>query len=119
MLDFENSLLDSLIQPAYLVTIVTESVLEESIVELLKRLKVKSYRVSAVQGEGLQRQRLPRLTDAETIIDTSVATNLEIQAVVSEELSKVILFTLKAHQKDFSITAYRQKIEAMADEFGV
>jgi nitrogen regulatory protein PII len=118
MLDFEQV---SLVQPATLVTIVTEAILRESIVALLKSLKVKSYTVTAVQGEG----RCPRLvnaapaadteTDAENKVQMQVETPIEIRAIVSPDLSNVILYALKEHQHEFAIVAYRQSVEALGE----
>ncbi|HEY9643396.1 MAG TPA: hypothetical protein V6C57_23100 [Coleofasciculaceae cyanobacterium] len=118
MLDFEQI---SLVQPATLVTIVTEAVLRDSIIALLKSLKVKGYTVTEVQGEG----RCPRLvdasptpdaeTDAETRVQIHVETPLEIRAIVSPDLSNVILYALKEHQHEFAIVAYRQSVEALGE----
>jgi nitrogen regulatory protein PII len=115
MLDFEQI---SLVQPATLVTIVTEAVLRDSIVALLKSLRVKGYTVTEVQGEG----RCPRLVDAptpdaetETQVQIHVETPVEIRAIVSPDLSNVILYALKEHQHEFAIVAYRQSVEALGE----
>ncbi|MBI4780014.1 MAG: hypothetical protein HY785_01690 [Oscillatoriophycideae cyanobacterium NC_groundwater_1537_Pr4_S-0.65um_50_18] len=118
MLDFEQV---SLVQPATLVTIATEAVLKDSIITLLKNLKVKSYTITDVSGEG----RCPRLvevpsgegteTATETKVETHIATPIEIRAIVSQDLSNVILYTLKEYQHEFAIVAYRQAVEALGE----
>jgi nitrogen regulatory protein PII len=109
MLDFDQF---SFVEPAYLVTIISESVLEESIIKLLKNLKVKSYTVSQVQGEG---RYMRRSADPEATA-SMVETGVEIRAIVSQELSNVILYALKEQRKDFAIFAYRQQVETLIDD---
>jgi nitrogen regulatory protein PII len=123
MLNFEQT---SLVEPAMLVTIVTEAVLKDSLITLLKNLKVKGYTVTTVQGES----RYPRLvettsevtpsdtsgdTQTETKVEISVETTLEIRAIVSSETSNVILYALKEQQHQFAVLAYRQPIEMLSE----
>ncbi|MBD3884787.1 hypothetical protein IFO70_23920 [Phormidium tenue FACHB-886] len=122
MLNFEQT---SLVEPGMLVTIVTEAVLKDSLIALLKNLKVKGYTVSSVQGES----RYPRLvetasetsgetaaeTTTETKVEISVETPIEIRAVVSQETSNAILYALKEQQHQFAIVAYRQPIEMLGE----
>lgn len=144
MLDFEQV---SLTQPATLVTIVTEAVLKDSIILLLKNLKVKGYTVTEVKGEGRCPRLVPGLTEAvaeisanqpaaveataetsqretsqpaaetsvKTQVEIQVETPVEVRAVVSQDLSNVILYALKEHQHHFAIVAYRQQVEAMGE----
>jgi hypothetical protein len=109
MLDFEQTALDDLVQPAVLVTIICEAVLKDSVVGLLKNLKVKGYSISAVEGA--------RSGDdgTEDSAANRVETNVEIRAIVSKELSNVVLYALKEQQRHFAITAYRQTVEALAE----
>jgi nitrogen regulatory protein PII len=118
MLDFEQV---SLVQPATLVTIVTEAVLKDSLITLLKNLQVKGYTITEVNGEG----RCPRLVEsasepndedtAQTSVEMHVETTVEIRAVVTTEISNVILYALKEHQHHFAIVAYRQQVEALGE----
>jgi hypothetical protein len=118
MLNFEQT---SLVEPAMLVTIVTEAVLQDSLIALLKSLKVKGYTVTSVRGESRYSRLIEATTEAggetatETKIETGVETNLEIRAIVSQETSNVILYALKEHQHQFAIVAYRQAIEALGE----
>lgn len=120
MLDFEQSSLDELVQPAVLVTIICETVLKDSIVGLLKNLKVKGYTVTEAQGEG-RYEVLPELKgdgeDEEKPLGASlVETQVEVRVLVSKDLSNVILHVLKEQQKNFAIMAYRQTVEALAND---
>ena len=120
MLDFEQSSLDELVQPAVLVTIICETVLKDSVVGLLKNLKAKSYTVAAVEGEGRFESFREVSSDSEleeeTLIVTNVETQVEVRALVSKDLSNVILHALKEQQKNFAIMAYRQTVEALAND---
>lgn len=124
MLDFEDY---SLTQPAVVVTILTESVLRDSIEKLLKRLKVYGYSVSESVGVVKRVQQFGNLatvqTDSETTSETLaetqtenyVPTQLEIRALMAPDLSNVVLFALKEQQREFPIVVYRQKVEALIE----
>jgi nitrogen regulatory protein PII len=120
MLDFEQSSLDELVQPAVLVTIICESVLKESVVSLLKNLKVQGYTVAEVEGEGrfesLRKVSSNSDSEEESLTIPSVETQVEVRALVSKDLSNVILHVLKEQQKNFAIMAYRQTVEALASD---
>lgn len=109
MLDFDQF---SLVEPAYLVTVISESVLKDSLIRLLKNLKVKSYTVSEIQGEGRYMRRSAEPEASSSFVETSI----EVRAIVSQELSNVILYALKEQQRDFAIFAYRQPVEALIDD---
>ncbi|MBF2049916.1 MAG: hypothetical protein EDM05_015580 [Leptolyngbya sp. IPPAS B-1204] len=114
MLDFEDY---SLTQPAVLVTILAEAILRSSIEKLLKNLKVYGYSVSEVDGVAKRVQRFGTVPSeaAPTEIENYTTVSIEIRAVVSAELSNVILYALKEQQREFAIVVYRQKIEALLE----
>lgn len=118
MLDFEQSSLDELVQPAFLVTIICETVLKDSVVMLLKNLKVKGYTVTEAQGGGRYEALPETQSDNEDVEETPVIpmveTQVEVRTLVSKDLSNVILHALKEQQKNFAIMAYRQTVEALA-----
>lgn len=124
MLDFEQSSLDELVQPAVLVTIICETVLKDSVVGLLKNLKVKGYTVAEVEGEGRFESLREVNSDTESddseleraSLSTTLATQVEVRTLVSKDLSNVILHVLKEQQKNFAIIAYRQTVEALASD---
>lgn len=111
MMDFDQF---SLTEPGFLVTIVSEALLKDSIVKLLNNLKVKGYSIKPVEGGGRYARRL---ADPDATPETnSAVTYVEVQAIVSQELSNVILYALKEQQRDFAIFAYRQQIEVLMQD---
>lgn len=141
MLDFEDY---SLTQPAILVTILTESALRASIEKLLRNLKVYGYSVSEIPGVTKRVEHFGKIvsgqidsgqidseqadseeiesgqpdvaeTAAETQVENYATTNMEVRAVVSPEVSNVILVALREQQREFAVLVYRQKIEALID----
>jgi nitrogen regulatory protein PII len=115
MLDFEQSSLDELVQPAFLVTIICEAVLKDSVVGLLKNLKVQGFTVTDVVGQGRYGSFADAIGEApETPVMTDVKLEVEVRALVSKDLSNVILYTLKEQQQNFTIMAYRQTVEALS-----
>lgn len=109
MLDFDQF---SLTEPAFLVTIISEAVLKESIVLLLNNLKVQGYTVGQVEGGG---RAVRRLADPDAAQPEKVD-YIQVQAVVSQELSNVLLYAMKEQQRDFAIFAYRQPIESLIQD---
>lgn len=121
MFDFEDY---SLTQPAVLITIITETVLRDSIEKLLRNLKVFGYSVSETPGAVKRIQQFGQLAtvqsnaieaNTETQVESYVTTGIEVRAVVSPELSNVILIALKEQQRQFAVVVYRQKVEALVE----
>ncbi len=120
MFDFEDY---SLTQPAVLVTILTEAILKDSIEKLLKNLKVFGYSISETPGAVKRIQQFGQIATVQTEttetstdqVESYAATRLEIRAVVSPELSNVILIALKEQQRQFAVLVYRQKVEALVE----
>jgi hypothetical protein len=121
MFDFEDY---SLTQPAVLVTILTEAVLQDSIENLLRNLKVFGYSISATSGAVKRIQQFGQIatvqteaieTSTETQVESYSTSDVEIRAVVSPELSNVILIALKEQQRQFTVLVYRQKVEALVE----
>lgn len=67
------------IESAVLVTIIGETVLKDSIVQLLKSHNVSGYTIIQAQGEGGHGRRLGDMA--------SYNTNVEIKTIVSSEVS--------------------------------
>lgn len=111
MMDFDQF---SLTEPAFLVTIVSEAILKDSIVKLLNNLKVKGYSVRDVESGGRYTRRL--VNPEETTEVPPPEPSIEVQAVVSEELANVLLYAMREQQRDFAIFAYRQKVEALIQD---
>lgn len=92
------------VQPAVLITIIGETVLKERIVKLLKSHNVSGYTISQVQGEGGHGKRLSDMVGYNT--------NIEIQTIVSSEVSDAILWALKQEQGKHALIAFRHNVEA-------
>jgi hypothetical protein len=86
------------IQPAILLTIIGESVLQDSIVRLLKSYDVTNYSISQVQGG---------------VSNSGYNTNIEVKTLVSLETSDSILLTLKEDQGKHNLIAYRHNVDAL------
>jgi hypothetical protein len=93
------------VQPAVLLTIIGETVLQGSIVELLKSYSVKGYTIHQVQGEGGHGKRFGDIAGYNT--------NIEIKTIVSQEISHGILVALKEHQGKHALIAFRHDVEAL------
>lgn len=111
MMDFDQF---SLTEPAFLVTIVSEAILKDSIVKLLHNLKVKGYTVRTVESGGRYARRLVDPDQPEPL--NAPEPSIEVQVIVSEELANVLLYALKEQQRDFAIFAYRQKVETLIQD---
>ena len=96
-----------LVKPAVLLTIVCEAVLRDSIIGLLKTLKVRGYTISQVEAEDSYGR----------LMGTALGdnTNIEIKTIVSLEISDVVLHTLQKHRGEHPVIVYRQNIETLVD----
>ncbi|MFQ4141645.1 P-II family nitrogen regulator [Chlorogloeopsis sp. ULAP02] len=92
------------VQPAVLITIITETVLQDRIVKLLKSHNVSGYTINQVQGEGSHGKRMGDIAGYNT--------NIEIKTIVSLEVSDVILSGLKEVQGKHALIAFRHNVEA-------
>jgi hypothetical protein len=99
------------IQPMVLVTIVSEEVLKESIISLLRNLKAQGFTVSRVEAED----RFGHPIGSSTTAAAPENRNVEIKVLVSAEVSDVILHTLHKYRGEHTIIAYRYNVEAIPD----
>ena len=90
---------------AALVVIIGESVLQDRLIKLLKGLGVTGYTLSQVQGGGRHGTRQGDLPGYNT--------NIEIQTVVSHEVSDAIFSGLVEYQSNHALIAFRQTVEAL------
>jgi hypothetical protein len=93
------------VQPAVLLTIIGESVLRDRLIQLLKSHSISGYTIGQVQGEGGHGRRLGDIPGYNT--------NIEIKTLVSPEVSDAILLSLKEHQGNHALIAFRQNVEAL------
>jgi nitrogen regulatory protein PII len=90
---------------AVLVTIITESVLKDSIIKLLKQQGVNGYTLTEVQGEGGHGKRMGDIPGYNT--------NIEIKTIVSLEISDDIFRALAGNQGNRALTVFRNNVEAL------
>lgn len=95
------------VKSAILLTIIAETVLKDAIVQLFKSYSVSGYTVNQVQGEGSHGRRLGDMAGYNT--------NIEIKAIVSQEISDVILLSVKDYQGKQALMVFRQNVEVLAD----
>ncbi|MGK7902123.1 MAG: hypothetical protein AB4352_12065 [Hormoscilla sp.] len=95
------------VKPAVLLTIISETVLKDKIVKLLKKHDITGYTVNQVQGEGSHGKRMGDIPGYNT--------NFELKTIVSAETSDVILPLLKEQKGNHALLAYRQDVEALID----
>ncbi len=93
------------VQPAVLLTGIGETVLKDALVQLLKSYSVSGYTVNQVQGEGSHGQRLGDMAGYNT--------NIEIKAIVSQEVSDAIFLSIKDYPGKQALMAFRQNVEAL------
>ncbi len=93
------------VQPAVLLTIISEAVLRDRIIQLLKTYNVSGYTINQVQGEGGQGKRLGDVAGYNT--------NIEIKTIVSPAVSDDILWAVKKNYADHALIAFRQNVEAL------
>jgi len=95
------------VKPAVLLTIISETVLRDRIVKLLKQQGITGYTINQVQGEGSHGKRMGDIPGYNT--------NFELKTIVSPEISDVILPLLKEQKGNHALIAYRQDVEALID----
>ncbi|XZN91576.1 MAG: P-II family nitrogen regulator [Microcoleus sp.] len=93
------------IEPAVLVVIIGETVLQGRIINLLQDLHVTGYTLSQAQGAGRHGSRRGDMVGYNT--------NFEIKTVVSLEVSEAIFSGLVEYQSDHALIAFRQNVEAL------
>jgi hypothetical protein len=95
------------VQPAVLLTIIAETVLKDAILQMFKTYSVSGYTINQVQGEGSHGQRLGDMAGYNT--------NIEIKAIVPQDISDAIFWSIKDYQGKQAIIAFRQNVEALVD----
>ena len=99
---------DTPVKPAVLITIISEAVIRDRLVKLLKSKGVTGYTLHPVQGEGGHGRRMGDITNI-----IGYDSNIEIRTIVSPEASDDIFCALAEIRQDHALIAYRQTIEAL------
>ena len=95
------------VKPAILITIISEFVLKDRIVKLLKSKDVTGYTISEVRGEGGHGRRMGDIAGYNT--------NVEIKTVVTTELSDDIFKALRELRNGHALVAFRHNVEILSD----
>ncbi|HAZ47488.1 MAG TPA: hypothetical protein DCZ55_24290 [Cyanobacteria bacterium UBA11371] len=95
------------VKPAVLIVIIGEAVLQDRLIKLLKAHNVSGYTITQARGEGGHGRRMGDIAGYNT--------NIEIQTLVSAEVSDAIFMALKENQDGHGLIAYRHNVEALYD----
>ncbi len=90
-----------------LVTVISEAVLQDRLIQLLTKLGVSGYTITPAQGAGSHGKRMGDIAGYNT--------NIEIKTLVTSELSDSLLAELKPLQGSHVLIAYRQKVDGLFD----
>jgi len=93
------------VKPAVLLTIISETVLRDKIVKLLKQQGITGYTINQVQGEGSHGKRMGDIPGYNT--------NFELKTIVSAETPDLILPLLQDIKGNHALIAYRQDVEIL------
>ena len=92
-----------------LVTIVSESVLQDRLLKLLTTLGVSGFTIVPVQGAaGSHGKRM-----GDTLGFNTYNTNIEIKTIVTAEVSEQLLTELKHFTETHAVIAFRQNVEGL------
>ena len=93
---------------AVLVTIITENVLRDSIIKLLKNKGATGFTLIEARGEGGHGTRMGDIVGYNT--------NIEIKTIVTLEVSDEIFRALAANRTNHALTAFRNNVELLSSE---
>lgn len=96
-----------MVQYNILLTIISESVLHDRIVKLLKTHSASGYTISEAQAESQHGGRIGDIPGYNT--------NVEIKTIVSLEVSDDI-FEVLQYNSNHALIAFRQNVEALIDQ---
>lgn len=90
-----------------LVTIISEAVLQDRLINLLTKLRVSGYTIIPAQGAGSHGRRMGDMAGYNT--------NIEITTIVSSETSDQLFEDLKPLQSNHALIAFRQTVDGLFD----
>lgn len=93
------------VKSAVLITIISESVLKERLIKLLKSKEVTGYTINDVLGEGGHGRRMGDIVGYNT--------NIEMKSVVSPAVSDEIFQSLAEMQNNHALIAFRHEVEVL------
>lgn len=107
LLRFPMSAKVSIIKPTILFTIISESVLRDRLVKLLKTHGASGYTISEAQGESQHGRCMGDIPGYNI--------NIEIKTLVSLEVSDDLFEVLQEYKSNHALIAFRQNVEALID----
>lgn len=90
-----------------LVTIISEAVLQDRLINLLTTLDVSGYTLVPAKGAGSHGRRMGDIAGYNT--------NIEIKTVVTSEVSDQLFESLQPLQEVYALIAFRQAVEGLFD----
>ncbi|MEA5464833.1 DUF3240 family protein [Leptothoe sp. PORK10 BA2] len=90
-----------------LVIIIGEAVLQDRLMQLLKKLEASGYTISPAQGAGSHGRRMGDIAGYNT--------NIAVKTIVTTERSNQLLEELKPLQATYALIAFRQTVEGLFD----
>jgi hypothetical protein len=90
-----------------LVTIISEAVLQDRLIQLLTKLQVSGYSILPAQGAGSHGRRMGDIAGYNT--------NIEVKTIVTAEISDQLLENLQPLQATHALIAFRQTVEGLFD----
>lgn len=90
-----------------LLTIISEAVLQDRLIQILTQFHVSGYTITPAQGAGSHGRRMGDIAGYNT--------NIEVKTIVSLEISDQLLIALKPLQESYVFIAFRQRVEGLFD----
>ncbi|MGA7935893.1 MAG: DUF3240 family protein [Kovacikia sp.] len=90
-----------------LVTIISETVLQDRLIDVLTKLGVSGYTIVPAQGAGSHGRRMGDMAGYNT--------NVEIKTIVTSAVSDQLLEHLKQFQASHALIAFRQTVDGLFD----
>lgn len=99
--------MSSSVAQGVLVTIISESVLQDRLIQLLIKLRVSGYTIIPAQGAGSHGKRMGDIAGYNT--------NIEVKTIVTAEISDQLLADLQPLQASHALIAFRQTVDGLFD----
>ena len=93
------------LKAAVLVTVISETVLQDRLMQLMKHLGVAGYTISQAQGAGSHGSQMGDIAGYKT--------NIELKTVVSPELADQLLTAVETYKDKFAVIAFRLPVDAL------
>ena len=90
-----------------LITIICEAVLQDRLVQLLKKLGTSGYTIVQAQGAGGHGRRMGDIAGYNT--------NIEVKTIATSDIADQLLEELKSLQANHALIAFRHTVEGLFD----